>query len=377
MITLPFMETLTLRMKEKAPLIQVLLGPRQVGKTTGVQLWAENQDQHYRFASADGLISATWDWIEKEWAEAQQSKSILIIDEIQKVYQWSSVIKKLWDRDVHSKNPLKVILLGSASLQIQKGLHESLSGRFELIRAHHWDFNLTQKLRPMNLDTYLKFGGYPGSYRFIEDEDRFFEYVRDTIVNTVIGKDILHIESVRSPALFRQAFEVFCAHPGQVLSYNKVLGQLQEGGNTDLVKRYLELYEGAYLLRGVPRFSTRPLSRKISSPKIIPMCPSLSEIGSNQAEGLEKGRVFEAAVGARLIDTFDNVSYWSESDMEIDFVVKYKGNIYAVEVKSGKKKHSKSIEKFRQICPKCKVVVVTPENFIEFSKDPKVFFASK
>ena len=270
----PFVVQLAQRFASAQALIQVLVGPRQVGKTTGVrQLMAQcTWPQHY--ASADDVLVSDRNWLLQQWQQAllMGDGALLVVDEIQKVPNWPETIKALWDAQPHR---LRVLLLGSSALDIQAGVTESLAGRFELLRVHHWTFAELQAAFDYDLPRYLAFGGYPGAVALEGDPDRWYAYMKDAIVEAVIGKDILQSRRVANPALFRQAFEILCAYPAQEISYTKLLGQLQDRGNTDLVKYYIELYGGAFLLHALQKYSAKAHLSRGSSPKMLPACPAL------------------------------------------------------------------------------------------------------
>ncbi len=359
------------RLKDKNPLIQVLIGPRQVGKTSFIEAFTK-QNKKFLICSGDGINDPIW--IQEKWNQAQESHQCLIIDEIQKIPQWSEFIKLCWDRQKYSKNKIKVILLGSSSMSLDSGLAESLTGRFEIMRVYHWSFEESRKLLKLSLEDYIQYGGYPGSYPFIKDENRWSSYLRSSIVETVITKDILLTAKVKSPALFRQCFYLAVSFPAQVLSYNKLLGQLQDRGNIDLVKYYLDLFEKAYLIKCISKFTNNVLSKKSSSPKLIPLAPALCTFHVKDKMTQDyMGRIFEAIIGARLIQFFDEIFYWAEGDFEVDFVVQAKKKIYAIEVKSGRNKKAKSLIKFLERYPNAQVVFITKENFAKFEKDPVKF----
>ena len=386
MIRKQIIKTLETRLiDEESALIQVLMGPRQVGKTTAVQdFLLQNKksfpENKYHFATGDEALTHTPDWIETQWkiAKNKATATLLIIDEIQKVLQWSDIIKKLWDEEsriVKKKSErMKVILLGSSSLELQKGLSESLTGRFELIPAHHWDYLESKQGFQLSLDDYLLYGGYPGSYPFIPDQSRWHRYVRDSIIETVVAKDILSQNYVKNPALFRQSFDLLCSYPAQEISYTKLLGQLQEKGNVELVKTYIRLFEGAFLFKRLENFSLKPFKTKSSSPKILPLCPALHTLtlGKNSTiTPVLRGRMFEVAVGAKLANLDGQLFYWRERNHEIDFVYREGKNIIGIEVKSGKIKHSKSIPVFKEKFPTAQVAVLHIEDFSHFCNNPE------
>lgn len=378
-ISRSFAHTIQAHLDEKTPLIQVILGPRQVGKTTGIKNLLSQIQSPTHYASADDLIAGGRDWILKEWQTAKQlgPEAILVLDEVQKIPNWSETIKLLWDAQA-PEYPIQLILLGSSSLTLQTGLSESLAGRFELTPAHHWRYQESNTAFNLSLDDYLLFGGYPGSYAFRNDYDRWHAYIHHSIIETVIGRDILHTRHVAKPALFRQTFELACHYPAQEISYTKLLGQLQDKGNTDTVKYYLELLEGAFLFRILHKYSKNVLRSRTSSPKIQPLCPALHTIFTGPDilnDAVTKGHLFELAVGAILNELPGQLFYWREGNMEVDFIYEYRGKCFAIEVKSGRKKSEKGMTAFTNIYPAAIPVFITWDNFITFDQDPIGFFA--
>lgn len=370
-----FVAQLEQRLSAGQPLIQVLAGPRQVGKTTGVKQLLARYPYTTHYANADDILTTDRTWLLEQWQKALLSgkKTLLVIDEIQKVQNWSETVKSLWDK---APKALRVIILGSSSLQLQKGLTESLAGRFELIRTHQWTYDELKHAFKYDLDRYLTYGGYPGAVGYENEFDRWYAYLKDSIIEAVVGKDILLNRKVGNPALFRQAFEILCRYPAQEISYTKLLGQLQDKGNTDLVKYYIELYSGAFLIHPLEKYSAKNYLSRGSSPKILVSCPALYTMheGPQVLTDLEKrGRIFEAAVGTQLLQLPGNLYYWREKQKEVDFIYKYQGLLYAVEVKSGRRKLSQGLNTFLDKFPKARPVIITPENFAVFSENPRKY----
>ncbi|MBC7714958.1 MAG: ATP-binding protein [Rhizobacter sp.] len=373
-INLDFSTKLSESLALQNGLLQVIIGPRQVGKTTTVLKYLEeNHSEKYLFYSADEVFNATSNWILEIWSKARSEKKILVIDEIQKCENWSAVIKKLWDEDKRNKKVFPCILLGSSSLEIQKGLTESLTGRFQLHKAYHWNHEESKKAYGLSFEDFLRFGGYPGSYNF-KDSDAWAKYVKQSIILTVIEKDILQYHAVKSPALFKQAFEIIMSYPAQEISYTKLLGQLQDKGNTELIKYYLSLYEGAFLVKVLEKYSAKKVITKSSTPKILPLAPCLYYLEIlDEYKKEELGRVFELVVGAQLVRTDESLYYWREGSDEVDFVLKKGRRLYGIEVKSGRKKSPKGLEKFKVKFPEAKLIMITVDNYKEFEKNPMDF----
>lgn len=358
-----------------ASLIQVLLGPRQVGKTTSILYFLEHEYKNqFHYVSADKVLNSDHSWIREHWQTARSKESLLVIDEIQKVSSWAETIKALWDEEKRRKNPIKCILLGSSSLDIQRGLSESLTGRFQLVQAHHWNAAESFAGYGLSFDEFLKYGGYPGSYDLRSNNDEWVSYLRTSILSTVIEKDILLNNTVKSPALFRQAFDIIMSYPAQEISYTKLLGQLQDRGNTDLVKNYLRLYEGAYLLRVLEKYSGKAIKTKTSSPKILPLCPAMFFVEFQDDYGPnEKGHVFELIVGAQLNRTGLPLFYWREGQDEVDYVLTKGKTIWAIEVKSGRRKSTKGLSAFQRNYPSARLAIITVDKYVEFEKDPLAY----
>ena len=288
-------------------------------------------------------------WLVERWAEARDEaarygKSVLVFDEIQKIPGWSEAVKGLWDADRDAGCPLHVVVLGSAPLLMQSGLTESLAGRFEPVPVTHWSFLEIADAFGLDLQRYLYFGAYPGAARYVSDENRWRSYVANSIIEPNIERDILALTRVDKPALLRRLFELGTDYSGQILSYNKMVGQLQDAGNTTTLARYLHLLSGAGLLAGLPKYSSSPYRVRASSPKLCVLNTALMTIGSGYsfeeavADRTFWGRLVESAVGAHLFNTATpeiQVHYWREGTLEVDFVLRRGPRVVAVEVKSG------------------------------------------
>ena len=370
----PFVQTLAQRLSHTPVLMQVLVGPRQVGKTTGVRQLMGQVDYPSYYANADDVLNSDRSWLLAHWQQALLlgEGALLVVDEVQKIPNWPETIKALWDaRPGH----LRVVLLGSSALQIQSGITESLAGRFELTRIHHWTFAELHEAFGYDLSRYLRYGGYPGAVPMENDPDRWHAYMKESIVEAVIGKDILQNRRVDKPALFRQAFEILCHYPAQEISYTKLLGQLQDRGNTDLIKYYIDLYSSAFLLHALQKYSAKQWLSRSSSPKLVLACPALFAMvdGDPNRDSETFGRAFELAVGAELLQQPGQVCYWRERNAEVDFVYQHREKLYAIEVKSGRNKSAAGLDAFCKQVPIARRVIITPENFARFSMQPREF----
>ena len=374
------------RLEEPRRFIQVVMGPRQVGKSTVVKQVLKDLDQPYMFFSADNVPASDRAWISNCWASIrslQENKgyesSILVIDEIQKIQNWSEVVKKEWDDDTFHEREIKVLLLGSSRVLLEKGLSESLAGRFEEIRMSHWRYDEMKDCFGFTLDQYVYYGGYPGSAPLITDEDRFQQYIQSAIIDATINKDILMDTPIGKPALLRQTFELGAAYSGSLLSLTKMVGSLQEAGNTSTLAGYLNLLNESGLLGGLQKFSIDPARRKASIPKLQVYNNALKTIYSplsfEQAivERKAWGHILESGIGAYIVNEafakrFD-VYYWRERDYEVDFVLRKKDSLVAIEIKGNAEKRTDGLEKFKQkFNPKAAFIVgdggIKPEEFL-------------
>jgi hypothetical protein len=255
-------------------------------------------------------------------------------------------VKRLWDEDARTRLPLRVVLLGSAPLLVQRGLAESLAGRFEILHLPHWSFAEMRAAFAYSLEQYLYFGGYPGAAPLADDPPRWRRYLLDALVETTIARDVLLLTRVDKPALLRRLFELGCRYSGQVLSYTKMLGQLHDAGNTTTLAHYLELLAGAGMLTGLPKFAGAAVRSRGSSPKLQVFNTALltAQSGLTPAEARADhefwGRLTESAVGAHLANAAAcgacELFYWREGNREVDFVLRAGRAVVAIEVKSGR-----------------------------------------
>ena len=359
-------QTIINRLKEQRRFIQVVMGARQIGKSTVVKQVLKDLDAPYQFYSADNVPATNSAWISNCWAAVRSLKEskgwdsvILVVDEIQKISNWSEVVKKEWDDDTFHDRDIKVLLLGSSRVLLEKGLSESLAGRFEQIRMSHWSYGEMKECFGFSLDQYLYYGGYPGAASLIDDTDRFQQYIQSSIIEATINKDILMDTPISKPALLRQTFELGAAYSGSLLSLNKMLGALQDAGNTATLAGYINLLNDSGLLGGLQKYSIDTARRKASIPKLQVYNNALKTVYSpltfEQAITDRKawGHIFESGIGAYLISQsfvhrFE-VFYWRERNDEVDFILRKKGSVVAIEVKSNAEKRTEGLEKFREL----------------------------
>lgn len=363
------------RLREPRKFIQVIMGPRQVGKTTMINQLTQKIKIDHLYVSADGVGVGNAVWLQQQWEavrikikQSSIAEFVLIIDEIQKIHNWSETVKMLWDTDTMNKSNLKVILLGSSRLLMQVGLTESLAGRFEVIHMGHWNYTEMNEAFGWNSTQYAWFGGYPGAAELINEEKRWKAYVQHSIIETSISKDILMLTRIDKPALMKRLFELGCFYSGQVLSFTKIMGQLADAGNTTTLLHYLNLLDTAGLLAGLGKYSKNVIRKRSSSPKFQVHNTALisSQIADSFEEIMRKrdhwGRVVESSIGAHLINyslTGDfELFYWRERNDEVDFVIERGDKTIGLEVKTGATKSTEGISAFKSYANPEKVLLV-------------------
>lgn len=387
--------TLLERLAEPPRSLIVVAGPRQVGKTTLVRdALATYPRERYRFVAVDQpddpnfLDMSTTEidiqeqdfsprdaaWLVRQWqrarvaARAGSAAYILVLDEIQKIPRWSEAVKGLWDADRAENLALHVVLLGSSPLLMQKGMAESLMGRCELIAVTHWSLLEMVDAFEFDLDDFIYFGGYPGGATRTRDEARWRAYVRDSLIQPSISIDILKMTRVDKPALLKQMFQLGCAYSGQLLSYTKMIGQLQDAGNTVTLAHYLSLLGDAGLIVGLQKYAGQEHRRRASVPKLNVLNTALMAVGSGYTKAEAKadrsywGRMVESAVGAHLYNTGHPdcaLYYWREGAHEVDFVIERGNKLTAIEVKSGTRVgHIAGLDMFERDFGKCRKLLV-------------------
>jgi predicted AAA+ superfamily ATPase len=357
MANIPYARAQTAQLKrrlvEPRRFIQVVAGPRQVGKTTLVQQVVDAFARPARYASADeptlrgsGWIAQQWDAARLESDTAGRSGSVLVLDEVQKIGGWSEAVKRLWDEDTRARRRLRVVLLGSAPLLIARGLTESLAGRFEILHLPHWSFAEMHAAFGWNVDQYIFHGGYPGAAPLIRDHGRWTRYILDAICETTISRDVLLLSRVDKPALLRRLFELSCRYSSQILSYTKMLGQLQDAGNVTTLAHYLDLLESAGMVRGLQKYAGGLARQRGSSPKLqvfntaLQTAPAGLTLKEARADPAVWGHLVESAVGAHLANAAASgdceLFYWRDGNREVDFVARKGRTVTAIEVKTGR-----------------------------------------
>ena len=355
--------------------IQVIFGARQVGKTTLAGQVAESSGLQHLLASCDDPQASMRGWLAGQWDSARKmtrdgQEALLIIDKIQNIADWSRIVKLEWDQDSRCQCPLKVILLGSAPL-LQKGLSESLAGRFEKIYLPHWSFTEMRQVFGWTLEQYLHHGGYPGSAGLVGDERRWKDYLRAAIIEPLTGRDLAQSGRIDKPAVMRQLFTLGCACSGQIVSYSKLAGQLQERNHTVTLASYLQMLDQAAMLAGLMKYSGSQLRRRRSPPKLQVFNNALmaGQTGRPLAAGRQdagwRGRLAESAVGAHLVNLaraeHARVCYWRDGDCEVDYVVEIDDRLLAIEVASSPRHSMAGLLRFASLHPQAERILVGPD----------------
>ncbi|MCL4482014.1 MAG: ATP-binding protein [Bacteroidetes bacterium] len=358
-----YIEKLKDRLEEPRKFIQVVTGPRQVGKTTMITQLLQKFTLPYVFESADSVMNTDNLWVLQTWESARLrmkasgvKEYLLVIDEIQKIENWSEQVKQQWDKDTREGVNIKVVLLGSSRLLIQKGLTESLAGRFEIFYLGHWSYPEMQSAFGWNIEQYIFFGGYPGSAPLIGEEDRWKNYIKDSLIDAVISRDILMLTRIVKPALLKRLFELGTLYSGQILSYTKLMGELREAGNTTTLSHYLDLLAESGLLGGIEKYAGNMIRKRSSSPKFQVFNNALLSALGNATfsemvvDPAKWGRMVESSIGAHLINNSItdryNLYYWREGNQEVDYILEKNGKLIALEVKSGRRSGNAGIKLF-------------------------------
>ena len=351
--------TLRERILEPRHFMQILAGPRQVGKSTLVGQVLDDISIPYTLEVADAVNPKDSDWIHRVWESARatmqirkEQERLLVIDEVQKIDNWSEVVKREWDEDSRRRVNLKVVLLGSSRLLLKRGMTESLAGRFELIRLGHWSLQEMRDAFGVTLDQYIYFGGYPGPAGMIDKEKRWRKDIKDSLVAPAIEKDVIMTSNIYKPALMKQLFEVGCGYSAEILSLTKLMGQLQDAGNVTTLAAYLDILAECALLTGLQKYAHDDARKRGSVPKYQVYNNALLTAYKGHSFLADRtdtklwGRWVESAIGTHILSMAEEldykVYYWrepsrskDESDKEVDFIIDNDGELTAIEVKSG------------------------------------------
>ncbi len=339
------------RLAEPAPgRIQLVTGPRQVGKTTLLLDLAAERADRALYAAADAPEATLPGYWERFWADAEARAAsgplAVLLDEVHLLPSWAAALKGQWDRFGRRRIPIHIIATGSSALRVTHGSRESLAGRFERLAFAHWSAGaLAATFRMADADAARQavlFGTYPGASPLTGDEARWRAYVRDAIIDPAIGRDVLALGQVRRPALLRQVFAVAAGSPAAIVSLQKIQGQLAERGALETVSHYLGLLQEAYLVAALEKFATRATRRRAAPPKLVTLNNALISAVHPDGppdEGREPARFgawVENACLASAVNHGQRVTYWREEPLEVDAVIDGSWGRLAVEIKTSR-----------------------------------------
>lgn len=388
-----FVGELLSALRDGPRLLQIVLGPRQVGKTTAALAVAARWKGPSQYAAADEFGGGSTAWIAHHWEAARRSAAdgpaLLVLDEVQKIHGWADAVKGLFDADTRTRRDVRVVLLGSSALGLTRGSGESLAGRFFVHRAGHWSYAECRTSFGWDLDRWLYFGGYPGAAPFADRPDAWRRYVRDALVEPVLGRDVLGLERIAKPALLRRLFAFACRHPAQEVSYTKMLGELAESGNATTLSTYVEALERAFLVSGLHRYSKNGVRGRGATPKLVTWNPALVTALDDRspaeasADAVWRGRIVENAAGAHLLNGLAGsdaeIGWWRDGGAEVDYVVRLGRRLFGVEIKTGRARGMKGMEAFLKAHPKATPVLVGPGGLALdafFAKPPQELFGA-
>lgn len=329
------------RLSEPPPArVQILTGPRQVGKTTMLLAEAAKWGEAAVYLAADAPEASLAGWWEAQWRratdQARHGVAVMMIDEVQYLREWPRLIKSAIDQVYREQLPLHIVISGSASLEMARGTRETMAGRFEKLVLRQWtardlasEFGLS---REQAVETVVRFGSFPGGMRMLNDLPRWESYIRESIVEPAIGRDLLMLEAVRKPALLRQVYAVCAGHPCEIISLAKIAGSVTDPGSSETVAHYLHLLDEAYLVAPLSKYSKREVRKRASPPKIVPLSNAFPAVSGTAPEW---GRQVENACLAFAINSGQGVAYWREEPHEVDAVMDGSWGKWAVEVKTG------------------------------------------
>ena len=382
-------DELAARLAEPRRMIQVVCGPRQVGKSTMVKQVLQETAIPNTAVSADGIPKENTAWIGEVWETvrarmrvSRHTEYLLVIDEVHKIDNWSEEVKRQWDADTFNDVNIKVVILGSSRLLLKDGLTESLAGRYEMIRMPHWSYREMHDAFGLDVERYIFFGGYPGGASLMGNETRWRRYIKDSIIAPAIERDILMTKTIYKPELMKQLFELGCTYSGEEISLTKLLGQLQDAGNVTTLANYLTTLDESQLLCGLQKYANDNARKYNSVPKLYVYNTSLlSALSGVTFEKVyttpkEWGRWVESAVGTHILNQAEEqdykVYYWRDRDKEVDFVIENNRQCIAIEVKSGRRTTNAGLPEFvKRFNPTHSLVVgsggVPVEEFLQWN----------
>jgi len=356
MITRSVFYPLVQRLHSPRCRIQVLFGPRESGKTTLAQQAIQAFAGRATYVSSDGPTAIDAFDLEQKWELARlecrrSGRWLLILDEVQRTAGWSAVARRLRDGDAGEGLDLRVLMIGSSMPLLDAGLKSDLQGLYDMTPTGHWSYAEIQERFGWTLDQYIYFGGYPRTAEMLANEEGWRAFLLEQVIETALARDVLLSAQVAKPSLLRSFFRLACTHSAEVLSFQKMTTQLPGAGNTTTLSGYLELLQGAGLVRGLQKFDDGEERKRGSIPKLQVFNSGLATALSGwtyesaRGDGDRWGRLVESAIGAHLANAavtgeIDDLCYWRERNRDVAFVIRAGNRIVALDVKAGQRKIS-------------------------------------
>ncbi len=353
----------------------IILGPRQVGKTTLLK---------NHFTNANTLL-LNGDDADVRLQLSNTSSTYLkqligrykrvIIDEAQRIENIGLTLKIL-----HDQLPeIKVIATGSSAFELANEINEPLTGR-------KWEFNMwplsMEEMIQHNtlleesrlLDHRIIYGWYPDVINNPGNEKEILTQLSDSY----LYKDILTWEDIKKPQKLEALVQALAFQIGQQVSYHE-LGQII-GLNNETVQRYINLLEKAFIIFRLPSLSRNLRNELKKSRKIYfydvgirnAVIKNWNSVGLRQDIGALWGNflIVERLKYKSYNGVFSNNYFWrNQAQQEIDFVEDYNGILHAYEFKWNANRKAKFSKSFTNAYPEHELMVVNKSNYLDFIKN--------
>ncbi len=360
--------------------IIALTGLRRVGKTTLLLKLVQDaldggtEPQAILYFAFDEFPDADLREVLRTYADLfdrdlRNDHHLILLDEIQKVEGWQDQLKALYDTYDH----LKFIVSGSESLFIRQGARATLAGRlFEfqvdpLTFAEYLEFrNIPHQPRKLHeaeirraFEAYVPTQGFP-ELAETRDKDVIRKYVRESIVEKLVYRDLPTLLSLRQPGVLESILNILLDDPGQILYASDLAGEL--GVSRQTVAAYLSYLEQAFLIRKLYNYSTGPRKVERKLRKYYATVASVDLLF--REDPASRGRALEWVIVNQLRAEY----FWRDAQKnEVDIVVAGDPPL-PIEVKSGRVR-TRGIEAFLRTFDAPRGVVVTRDAEAHHQKD--------
>jgi uncharacterized protein len=244
----------------------------------------------------------------------KKEKQYIFLDEVQKIPNFESWLKTYYDRGTNTK----FIISGSNASLLTKDMGTLLTGRNLTHEIFPLSFKEFKKVKPESeLDEYLEFGGFPEVVLETNKEEKL--NILRNYVNDIISKDILQRRNIQDQKKLLTFAQYILNNPGIKLSINKL--SKQTNLSKDSVAKYIGHMIDAYILIEVNYFSysVKAKFHQAQSPKYYSLDNGFYRVNTSRNQ---KGNQTENAVAKKLRREEDNISYWSDGESEVDFIIK-------------------------------------------------------